>query len=261
MPKLWCLNSTWTCLSYSEKFAHSRSQYLPSLWEGKITSQDTVEYWRGKECILKFSYLKKILRCTIIPSQSVLLTRTEGPQFPQASRDGSKGMWLGGGGGAKANLTNSRRSTLRFDRLESVNVEVWPTPVGQCWGLTDSSRSMLRFDRLESVNVEVWPARVGQCWGLTDLSRSMLRYGQLESVNTEVWLARVGQCWGLTNSNCFIKQNISVGHFWWSNSVRDWPTQPGFDQLSQQHCGGGDPPPPFGAIPAGISLSLKSQRP
>ena len=30
----------------------------------------------------------------------------------------------GGGGRVKANLTNSRRSMLRFDRLESVNVEV-----------------------------------------------------------------------------------------------------------------------------------------
>ena len=29
-----------------------------------------------------------------------------------------------GGGGGKANLTNSRRSMLRFDQLESVNVEV-----------------------------------------------------------------------------------------------------------------------------------------
>ena len=29
-----------------------------------------------------------------------------------------------GGGGVKENLTNSRRSMLRFDRLESVNVEV-----------------------------------------------------------------------------------------------------------------------------------------
>ena len=28
------------------------------------------------------------------------------------------------GGGVKANLTNSRRSMLRFDQLESVNVEV-----------------------------------------------------------------------------------------------------------------------------------------
>ena len=32
--------------------------------------------------------------------------------------------WGGGGGGVKANLTNSRRSMLRFDQLESVNVEV-----------------------------------------------------------------------------------------------------------------------------------------
>ena len=81
-------------------------------------------------------------------------------------RDGSKGTCWGGGG--KANLTNSRRSMLRFDQLELVNVEVWPTRVGQCWGLTNSSRSMLRFDQLESVNVEVWPTRVGQCWGLTN---------------------------------------------------------------------------------------------
>ena len=142
-------------------------------------------------------------------------------------------------------LTNSSRSMLRFDRLESVNVEVWPTRVGQCWGLSGSSRSMMRFDRLESVNVEVWPARVGQCWGLTDSSRSMFRYDQLESVNVEVWPARVGQCWGLTNLNCFIKQNISVGHFWWSNSVRVWPTQSGFDQLSQQHWEGTPPPSPL----------------
>ena len=40
-------------------------------------------------------------------------------------RDGSKGMGLWGGGvGVKANLTNSSRSMLRFDQLESVNVEV-----------------------------------------------------------------------------------------------------------------------------------------
>ena len=128
-------------------------------------------------------------------------------------------------GGVKANLTNSRRSMLRVDQLELVNVEVWPTRVGQCWGLTNSSRSMLRFDQLESVSVEVWPTRDGQCWGLNISSRSMLRFGQLESVNVDVWPTRVGQCWGLTNSNSFIKQNISVGHFWWSNSVRIWPTQ------------------------------------
>ena len=30
----------------------------------------------------------------------------------------------GGGGGVKANSTNSRRSMLSFDKLESVNVEV-----------------------------------------------------------------------------------------------------------------------------------------
>ena len=30
----------------------------------------------------------------------------------------------GGGGGVKANLTNSCRSMLRFDQLESVDVEV-----------------------------------------------------------------------------------------------------------------------------------------
>ena len=99
----------------------------------------------------------------------------------------------------------------KFDQLASVDVEVWPTRVGQCWGLTDSSQSMLRFDWLKSVGVEVWPARVGQCWGLTNSNRSMLRHD--------------GQCWGLINSNSFIKQNISVGHFWWSNSVRVWPTQ------------------------------------
>ena len=150
----------------------------------------------------------------------------------RAARDGSKGTWLGGGG-VKANLTNSRRSMLRFDRLESVNVEVWPARVGQCWGLTDSGRSMLRFDRLESVSVEVWLTQVGRCWGLTGSSRSMLRFDQLESVNVEVWPTWVGQCWGLINSNSFIKQNISVGHFRWSNSVRVWPTQSGFDQLSQ----------------------------
>ena len=163
------------------------------------------------------------------------------------------------GGGVKANLTNSRRSTLRFDQLQSVNVEVWPTRVGQCWGLTDSSRSMLRFGWLESVNVEVWPTRVGQCWGLAGLSRSMLRFDQLESVNVEVWPTRVSQCWGMTNSNCFIKQNISVGHFWWSNSVRVWPTQSGFDQLSQQHWGGWPPPPPLGAIPGSAPASMRSE--
>ena len=78
-----------------------------------------------------------------------------------------------------------------FDQLESVNVEVWPTRVGQCWGLTNSSRSMLRFDQLESVNVEVWPTRVGQCWGLINSNQSMLRYDQLESVNVEVWPTRI----------------------------------------------------------------------
>ena len=104
-----------------------------------------------------------------------------------------------GAGGLKANLTNSCRSMLRFDQLESVNVEVWPTPVGQCWGLTNLSRSMLRFDRLEAVTVEVWPTRI-----------------------------------------LFIKQNISVS---WS----------GFDQLSQQHWGGGGgTPAPLGAIPVNI---------
>ena len=92
---------------------------------------------------------------------------------------------------------------------------------------------MLRFDQLESVNVEVWPVRVGQCWGLTNSRRSMLRFDQLKSVNVKVWPIRVGQYWGLTNSNSFIKQNISVSHFWWSNSVRIWPIQSGFDQLSQ----------------------------
>ena len=70
--------------------------------------------------------------------------------YTETDRDGSKGTWWGRGGGVKANLTNSRRST----------VEVWPTRVGQCWGLAGSSRSMLRFDRLESVNVEVWPTRI-----------------------------------------------------------------------------------------------------
>ena len=139
--------------------------------------------------------------------------------------------------GVKENLTNLRRSVLRFDRLESVNVEVWPTRVGQYWGLANSSRSMLRFGQLESVNIEVWPTRDGQCWGLTDSSRSMLRFGRLESVNVEVWPTRVGQCWGLTNSNSFIKQDISVGYFWWSNSVRIWPTQSAI-------LGGGVPPPP-----------------
>ena len=33
----------------------------------------------------------------------------------------------------------------KFDQLESVNVEVWPTWVGQYWGLTNSSRSVLRL--------------------------------------------------------------------------------------------------------------------
>ena len=149
----------------------------------------------------------------------------------EETRDGSKGTWFGGG--VKENLTNSRRSMLRFDRLESVNVEVWPTRVGQCWGLTNSSRSMLRFGQLESVNIEVWPTRDGQCWGLTNSSRSMLRFDRLEPVNVEVWPTRVGQCWGLTNSNSFIKQDISVGHFWWANSV------------SNIGGGGGGTPPPL----------------
>ena len=127
---------------------------------------------------------------------------------------------------------------LRFDRLESVNVEVWPTRVGRCWGWTNSSRSLLRFGQLESVNIEVWPTRDGQCRGLTDSSRSMLRFDRLESVSVEVWPTQVGQCWGLTNSNSFIKQDISVGHFWWSNSV--------------SNIGGGGvgyPSPPSGTIP------------
>ena len=125
----------------------------------------------------------------------------------------------------------------KFDQLASVDVEVWPTRVGQCWGLTNLSRSMLSFDQLESVNVEVWPTRVGQCWGLTNSRRSILRFNQLESVNVEVWPTRISQCWGMTNSNSFIKQNISVGHFWWPNSVRIWPTQ--------SPTLGGLPPPPL----------------
>ena len=142
-------------------------------------------------------------------------------------RDGSKITWWGGGGGYKRKFDQLSRSMLRFDRLVSVNAEVWPTRVGQCWGLANSSRSMLRLGQLESVNIEVWPTRDGQCWGLTDSSRSMLRFDRLESVNVEEWPTRVGQCWGLTNSNSFIKQDISVGHFWWSNLVRIWPTQSG----------------------------------
>ena len=158
-----------------------------------------------------------------------------------------QGYVIGGGGGIKANLTNSRRSMLRFDRLESVNVEVWPARVSQCWGLTDSSQSMLKFDRLESVSVEVWPTQVGRCWGLTGSSWSMLRFDQLESVNVEVWPTRVGQCWGLINSNSFIKQNISIGHFWWSNSVRVWPTQVRIWPTQSATLGGGclTPTPPW----------------
>ena len=153
------------------------------------------------------------------------------------SRDGSKGTWLcvvGGGGEVKANLTNSRRSMLRFERLESVNVEVWPARVGQCWGLTDSSRFMLRFDRLESVSVEVWPTQVGRCWGLTGSSQSMLRFDQLESVNVEVWSTRI----------LLLNKILTLAIF-------DGPIQSGFDQLSQDLTnsvsnivGGLTPPPP-----------------
>ena len=100
-----------------------------------------------------------------------------------------QGYVIGGGGKRK------------FDQLVSVDVEVWPTWIGQCWGLTNSSRSMLRFGQLESVNIEVWPTRGGQCWGLTDSNQSMLRYDQLESVNIEVWPIRISQCWGMTNSS------------------------------------------------------------
>ena len=138
-----------------------------------------------------------------------------------------------GGGGVKANLTNSRRSMLRFDSLESVNVEVWPARVGQYWGLPDSSRLMLRFDRLESVSVEVWPTRVGRCWGLTNSSRSVLRYDRLESVNVEVW-----STWIL-----LLNKILALAIF-------DGPIQSGFDQLSQDltnsvsNIGGGVSPPP-----------------
>ena len=125
---------------------------------------------------------------------------------------------------------------LRFDQLQSVNVEIWPTRVGQCWGLTDSSRSMLRFGQLESVNVEVWPTRVGQCWGMTNSSQSMLRYDRLESVNVEVWPTRI----------VLLNKILALAIF-------DGPTQSGFDQLSQDltnsvsniGSGGGDPPPPW----------------
>ena len=80
-----------------------------------------------------------------------------------ASRDYQgwfQGYVIGGGGGVKANLTNSHRLMLRFDQLESVNVDVWPTWVGQCWGLTNSDQSVLRYDQFELVNVEVWPTRI-----------------------------------------------------------------------------------------------------
>ena len=153
------------------------------------------------------------------------------------------------GGGVKANLTNTHRSMLRFDQLESVSVEVWPTRVGQCWGLTNLSRSMLRFDHLELVSVEVWPTRDGQCWGLNNSSRSMLRFDQLEPISVEVWPTQDGQCWGLNNSNQSMLRydqlesvNIEVWPTWilllnkiLALAIFDGPTQSGLDQLSQQH--------------------------
>ena len=46
------------------------------------------------------------------------------PGTPNGSAGMAPRVRLGGGGGGKANLTNSRRSMLRFDQLELVNVEV-----------------------------------------------------------------------------------------------------------------------------------------
>ena len=103
--------------------------------------------------------------------------------------------------------------------------------------MTNSSRSMLRFDQLESVNVEVWPTRVGQCWGLTN-SNSFINiyiyiyiyrpviWGRTGATTENLWKKhRPGIC--IQRALKFIQQNISVGHFWWSNSVRIWPTQSG----------------------------------
>ena len=162
--------------------------------------------------------------------------------------------WGGGGGGVKANLTNSRRSMLRLIQLESVDVEVWPTRVGQCWGLTNWSRSVLRFGQLKTVNVEVWPTRVGQCWGLTNSSRPVLRFGQLETVSVEGWTTRVGQCWGLNN----LRRSMLRFDQLESVNVEVWPTQilllnkilvlAIFDGPTQSAKWG--PPPPPGAVPA-----------
>ena len=55
-----------------------------------------------------------------------LLIGTTGSSILSGLDDEAQG-WLQGyviGGGLKANLTNSHRSMLRFDQLESVNVEV-----------------------------------------------------------------------------------------------------------------------------------------
>ena len=93
-------------------------------------------------------------------------------------------------------LDHQKWPTLIFcliKEFELIKPQHWLTEVGQTSTLTDSSRSNLDTDRLESVKPQHWPTRVGQTSTLTDSSRSNLSIDRLESVKPQHQPTRVGQ--------------------------------------------------------------------
>ena len=94
--------------------------------------------------------------------------------------------------GQTSTLTNSSRSNLNSDHLESVKPQYWPSRVGQTSTLTISSWPNLNIDRLELAKPQHWPTRVGQTSTLTDSSWSNLNIDRLESVKPQHWQTRVG---------------------------------------------------------------------